>query len=310
MDIVSTLMLLLGLAMIPYGANGLVKHTKTLGEQLNVSQVLIGTLVLGFGSSLPELAVSLDAALLGHPDVAIGNIVGSNIANLALVIPLTVIIYPILINQKAVKTECVIMLCVTLLFVLVTGFFGLTRVPGVIFILTLSGYLYYQRNQHPKSAASTKSESNVLPILINLAKITLYLTMLVAGAHFFLKGILALGNAIGLSEATVGAIFAAVGTALPELTISIMAARHKHTDLIFGSIIGSNVFNLIAIGGITALVAPSQVNPSLMHFDYIVLTFITVLITALLFKKDGLISRKIGVGLLCVYCAYSGYLFS
>ena len=303
----------LGLVLLILGGDFLVKGSVALAIRIRVSMVVIGLTVVSFATSAPELIVSVYSALTGHPDMAIGNVIGSNIANISLVLGLTALVYPLSFKKRLYQFDIPVMLsaCVLLAIFLFTNAL-LEAWEGFVFIVMLCILTLYLIQKSRKQEDLSK-EVNVDSI--SLFKLSFYLvsggTCLYFGSHFLVNGASGLAREIGLSERIISVSIVAFGTSVPELAASIIAALKKQKDLSIGNLIGSNIFNVLAVLGITSVVKPLAVlDESLVTNDIWWMLGISVLLYPLmfLFKKDHF-GRVEGVVLLMVYTIYIWFLF-
>lgn len=244
-----------------------------IAKKFKVSTLVIGLTIVSFGTSAPELMVSIQAALGGNPDIAIGNVVGSNVANLGLVLGITVLIFPMILDRNSLRIDWPVMMIATLLFWYFISDFVLSFYEGMIFVLLLAGYigfLFYLN----KSAKSNHLPSENLSktrwsesITIQLSMIAIGCIGLVIGADFLVDGASDIARQFGVSDHLIGVTIVAFGTSVPELATSSIAAFKKQTDISVGNLIGSNIFNLLAILGITSLIIDIPVNPIVVESD-------------------------------------------
>ncbi|MGF1607707.1 MAG: calcium/sodium antiporter [Rhodothalassiaceae bacterium] len=307
------LQLLGGLILLLVGGEALVKGSVAVAQRFGVSPMVIGLTLVGFGTSTPELVTSLQAALIGAPGLAVGNIIGSNIANSLLILGAGAVILPLRICSKALKRDGTVLVLATLLFlaVLLTG--AIPRWAGLMFLAALLAYTLYtyvsERKGGPDGVyAGEAAEVADLPprrigLIAGLVVTALGIAGVVFGADLLVTAAVSLAVAAGLSEAVIGLTLVAVGTSLPELVTSVMAAIRKHGDIAFGNVIGSNLFNILGIAGVTATVHPIAVPPEIAGFDIWVLLGTAVLLV--FFARTGhRISRWEGAALLAGYAAY------
>jgi len=305
--------LVLGLVLLIVGGDFLVKGSVALALRMRVSMVVIGLTVVSFATSAPELIVSLYSALSGHPDMAIGNVIGSNIANISLVLGLTAIVYPLSFKKRLYQFDIPVMLSACVLFAIFLFTNALLEAwEGFVFIVLLGLLTLYLIQKSRKQELLSK-EVNVNSI--SLFKLSFYLvsggTFLYFGSHFLVNGASGLAREIGLSERIISVSIVAFGTSVPELAASIIAALKKQKDLSIGNLIGSNIFNVLAVLGITSMVKPIAVlDQSLLTNDIWWMLGISVLLYPLmfLFKKDHF-GRVEGLVLLMVYSIYILFLF-
>lgn len=298
--------LLFGLVILLIGGEFLVRGAITFAKSLKVSPLIIGLTVVSFGTSAPELLVSLQAALNGSPDLAIGNVIGSNIANLALVLGLTVLILPMVVDKSSLFLNWLVMIVATLLFYV----FSITNQKivfweGLILFSSLIVYLLYFFFNSSATASHSEIDDNkndkiwIALIYFISGSVGLYFgaKILVSSAEIIAIDVL------GISEAVVGSTIVAFGTSLPELVSSSVAAFRKQPGISIGNLIGSNIFNLLAVIGITSIITPVSVYETFLQFDFYWLIIISIIIgpVLMLFKKVG---RIIGFFLLLFYIAY------
>lgn len=303
----------LGLVLLILGGDFLVKGSVALALRMRVSMVVIGLTVVSFATSAPELIVSVYSALTGHPDMAIGNVIGSNIANISLVLGLTALVYPLSFKKRLYQFDIPVMLSACVLFAIFLFTNALLEAwEGFVFIVLLGLLTLYLIQKSRKQELLSK-EVNVNSI--SLFKLSFYLvsggTFLYFGSHFLVNGASGLAREIGLSERIISVSIVAFGTSVPELAASIIAALKKQKDLSIGNLIGSNIFNVLAVLGITSMVKPIAVlDQSLLTNDIWWMLGISVLLYPLmfLFKKDHF-GRVEGLVLLMVYTIYILFLF-
>ena len=294
------ILLLAGLVLLFVGGDWLVKGASAIAARLNVPPMIVGLTIVGFGTSTPELLVSLEAALSGQP--GIGNVIGSNIANILLIGGITALVAPLLTPFAPLKRDLTVMICATLALPLVlwSGTIGPTE--GSLLLLGLAGYLFVSiRNIDRSSPAAPTTLSTAKAIGLML----LGLGALVYGADLLVGSASALARTFGISEAMIGLSIVAVGTSLPELATSLTAALRGQRDIAIGNIIGSNIFNLLFILGLTALISPIPVAARFLTIDTPVVLIATLFLGALVALK-GQISRRTGVTMLLSYLGYIG----
>lgn len=310
-----------GLIVLTLGAEFLVRGAVRLAERFGVSPLLIGLTVVGFGTSTPELVTSIRGALAGSPGIAVGNIVGSNIFNVLVILGLAAIIAPLAVRATALRRDGVMVIATTLLFVLVGWLWTLDRVVGLGFLALLAGYLTYAYRQERAPAdghtaafdkgqalgeldpaarpAPQQAGGWVGPVLLVLGG----LGMLVVGSGWFVGGAIELARLLGVSETLIGLTIVAAGTSMPELATSALAAIRRQTDVAIGNILGSNIYNILGIGGVTALIAPTAIPPEIVSFDNLVMLGVAVALMALMFTGRR-VSRIEGTTLLAAYGVY------
>ena len=260
--------ILAGLMLLFIGGHYLVEHAVLLAKKLGLSPLVISITIVAFGTSAPELVVSVDAVLNDYDDLVLGNIIGSNIANMMLVLPVAAIIFPLTVSKKIVWLEGGVMIGATALFAGLCLMGQMSILAGVVLLSVLLGFILfsiYNSDQplHDIEDQDKPSSSGIKDGVM----IILSLLALAFGSRLFVEGAVDLSRLLGVSEAVIGLTVVAVGTAAPELITVAIAAWQKQTDVVIGNILGSNVFNLLAIGGVAALVAPISVDDHFITVD-------------------------------------------
>ncbi len=309
----------LGLVLLVAGAELLVRGASRLAARLGISPLVIGLTVVAFGTSAPELAVSVQAGLAGQADIAVGNIVGSNIFNVLFILGLAALIVPLVVSRQLVRLEVPLVIGVSVLFLVmaldgrISGFDGMLLFAGIV------AYTVFTVRQSRKESAAVRAEyaqkygdgqsaeRGRLPLQIAL--IVAGLVLLVLGAHWLVGGAVVIARHFGVSELIIGLTIVAAGTSLPEAATSIMAALRGERDIAVGNVVGSSIFNILAIAGIASMVTPGglEVAPALIRFDIPVM--IAVALACLpIFASGHLIARWEGALFLGYYAAYVLYL--
>ena len=298
-------LLIVGLIVLVIGGDLLVKGAVTIAKNFKISPLVIGMTIVSFGTSAPELLVSLQAALDGAPGISIGNVVGSNIANLALVLGVTVLIFPIIPERQTKVVDWPMMLLATVLFYLFSLDNIIQRWEGFVLFAILSVFTYIlirnSRRENKKidpEIDEVKGSTIIGFLLILGGLIGLYL-----GSDWFVKGAIDIAKIFNLSDRTIGVTVVAFGTSAPELVASTVAAYRKQTDISVGNLIGSNIFNIMAVLGITSMVKPIEVSEKVLSFDMYWVIGIALAMLPILFigKRIG---RTKGIALLASYIAY------
>ena len=302
-------MLALGLGLLTLGAEFLVRGAISLANRLGMPPLLIGLTVVGFGTSMPELLVSLQAAFDGAPAIAVGNVVGSNIANILLILGLAAAISPIAARIANLNRDLVMMLFAALVM-LGVGFAGGIGVgAGLTMVLILAAYLTWVIRTDRRPATQEEAE-----LMLKLAgwKEALFiaggLAGLFIGAHLLVGAATAIAREYGISEAVIGLTIVAVGTSLPELATSVVAAFRRHAEVALGNVVGSNIFNILGILGLTGLTGYVPVDPDMAAFDIPFMLGVSLLLIALILAA-GRIGRLAGSTMLIAYAAYVAWLF-
>ena len=318
----SYLILIISLVGIVFGAEFLVAGSVSVARRYKVSDFVIGAAIVGIGTSMPELVVSFFGALKGNADVAIGNVVGSNIFNVLGILGLTAICFPIAIDRKNMTFEIPFCIGVSVILTLLAlNFFNGTpatigRVDGIILLLLFVGYMYYSfvrdRNE-PTPDPSLKGRENdeeiqcILPVWKALLKIVGGLALLITSCDFFVDNAIVIAKSWGVSDAIISLTLIACGTSLPELAASVAAACKKNTQLALGNIVGSNIFNILLILGVSSQVMP-LVSADITIVDYAVM--IAAAAFPLLFGFKGKIGRVGGAVMLLCFALYTWYLIA
>ncbi len=310
------LFLLLGLGILIIGGEFLVRGAVGLSASFKISPMIIGLTVVSFGTSVPELLVSIQSALAGNPGIAVGNVVGSNIANLALVLGITVMIFPIIAEKQTKILDYPVMIFASLLFYVLAINLTIGFWEGFLFVVLLLLFVYYlihktrrenriSKDNIPSLQETIKEESNEKPISLksSLFFLTLGLIGLYFGSEWFVGGAVGIAKALELSDSVIGVTVVAIGTSAPELVASIMAALKKQSDISVGNLVGSNIFNVFAVLGITGMVKPIDIEQSVMDFDMLWMIGISLLLIPILYLGDK-ISRVKGFLLFSCYIAY------
>jgi cation:H+ antiporter len=307
--ITTLLILVLGLVLLYFGAEGLVRGSSSLALRLGVGPLLVGLTVVAFGTSTPELVVSLKAAYLGQGDISVGNVVGSNICNIGLILGFSALIIPIKVASQIVRVDTPIMIGVTALALFLLHDGSLSRMEGVILFALLVGYVLFSIRLAKNQATDPLAEEFTEEIKVSkwgvwqdVAFIAAGLVMLVFGARFLVDAAIDIAKAAGLSEAVIGLTIVAVGTSLPEFATSLVAALKKEADIAVGNVVGSNIFNILGILGISAAVTPLS-STGITDIDLGVMAAFAVVLW--IFSRTGYrITRGEGFFLLVTYIAY------
>ncbi|MEI4262585.1 calcium/sodium antiporter [Roseovarius sp. D0-M9] len=293
----------LGLIGLFFGGDALVRGAVGFARRMAISPLLIGLTVVGFGTSTPELLVSVDAALGGVPDVALGNVIGSNIANVLLIVGATALIWPITVAGATLRRDTGVMVAASLALAAIFALGDVGRLAGAVLIAALAGYLVWAYVQPGDAAPDEADLPPPMPVLRALLWLAGGLVALLFGAQFLVDGAVAIARDAGLSEAFIGLTIVAVGTSLPELATSVVAAFRRQSAIAIGNVVGSNIFNILGILGVTAVITPIPVAPRFVGFDVPVMIAASLLLTALLLMRAK-IGRVIGALMLAGYAGY------
>ncbi len=319
MDSLTLLMLFGGLLLLTAGGELLVRGASKLAQAVGISPLVVGLTVVAFGTSSPELAVSVNAALSGNADIAVGNVVGSNIFNILFILGLSAIIVPLVVAQQLIRTEVPIMIGVSILMWILSLGGHLSRWEGIVLFAGILFYTFYliraSRKERKEIREEYEQEFGASPtrsaraILVQILLIVGGLVLLVLGSGWLVDGAIAMARALGVSELVIGLTIIAAGTSLPEVATSVIAAVRKERDIAVGNVIGSNIFNILCVLGLTSVVSPAGINvsPAALAFDIPVMTAVAVASLPILFTGHQ-IARWEGFVLLFYYVAYTLYL--
>ena len=296
-----------GILLLYYGANYLVKGAANIARILGIKPIVVGLTVVAFGTSMPEFLVGLQAAIRGENDIAIGNIVGSNIANIALILGISAVISPLVINFKSIKKELTILLFGSVIFS-VAIFYGTNLIIGLVFISIMIAfiiYLIFHPGEAPIQEELPKSDNSIPK---NIVFIIIGSIGLIFGSKFLIDSAIFFARIFKVPEIVIGMTIVAVGTSLPELAASVIASIKKQSDISIGNIIGSNIFNMFFVVGGVSLIKNIEVNKSIYSFEIPVMILLTVLLFPIIAKDKGL-KRTSGIMLLIIYIGFNFYLF-
>lgn len=309
--------LISGIVVLYFGAVWLVRGASRLASSLGVSPIVVGLTVVSLGTSAPELVVCLVAALQGNPGLAIGNVMGSNLANIGLILGLTSLIHPLEVKHRVVWREMPVMLLITFAIYPIAFDRVLSRMDGFMLLLVLLAYLVWVfRSGHPdeiksshgpRDSMATSEEAASLLNLKDIGHVVLGSAFLVLGGYCIVKGAVEVASALGISEVIIGLTVVAIGTSLPELATSLVAAMRQEVDIAVGNIIGSNIFNLTAIFGTTAIVRPIMIPETVLSRELAGVVFMSLLLLPIL-RNGWQIKRWEGALLLTAYIGMGWWL--
>ncbi len=309
---IDTLMIIAGLILLFVGGEFLVKGSVSLARNLGLSKVLVSSVIIGFGTSMPEMTVSVGAALKGSSDISLGNVVGSNIANILLIVGVAALICPILVEDKKIRRDISMMLFATVILCALALYGVIGLVSGLLMFSFLLAFIFYCYQQDRSSKAVEVTSGNE-EIILPLSKSSVYslsgLVLLIGGAYMLVEGGISLARNFGLSEAVIGLTIVAVGTSLPELATSMIASLKKQGDVVIGNILGSNFFNILAILGITSMIKPVIIIEQIMNFDLWVMLGVAIFLSIFLWVPFK-INRIIGSFMVLLYVSYTAYLYT
>lgn len=312
------LILIVSLALIVYGANWLVDGASAIARRAGISEFVIGLTIVGFGTSCPELVVSLTGAIQGNSDVSVGNVVGSNIFNILLILGLTAIIAPLAVTDSNRKRDIPITLLVTFLLVFcgmsssIAGIGrcdSLSRIEGIVFLIIFAAYLYYCFKSDSGASDEDESGRKINSIWVAILLVAAGLAGLIFGGKFFVNSATAIAGMLGVSDKFIAITVLAGGTSLPELATCIVAAAKHKQQLALGNILGSNVFNILLILGASAVVSPlSLAGMNMIDIGTLLLSAVLIWLWTYTGRRDR-IDRWEGAVLLLTFAAYYVYLF-
>lgn len=297
------LFVMLGLAGLFVGGEFLVRGSVAVARSFGISPLLIGLTVVGFGTSMPELLVSVDAALRGLPDIALGNVVGSNIANILLIIGASALLWPITLAGSFPKRDLATMLMAALLLLPLFALGAVGRSAGMVLVGGLVVYLVLAFQGARGEQEVEPDATLAMPLWVAGGLVVVGLLALLVGARLLIDGAVAIARDFGLSEAFIGLTIVAVGTSLPELATSLVAALRRQSDIAIGNVVGSNIFNILGILGVTAIITPIPVAARFLAFDLPVMLVASLLLAGLLLFRWSL-GRPVGLLMLVAYAAY------
>jgi cation:H+ antiporter len=315
--VLNILLFFVGLAGLYFGAEWLVKGASRFARSFNLKPVVIGLTIVAFGTSTPELVTSVLAGIKHLNDIAIGNIVGSNIANIGLILGLAALIQPLKVDMKLIIREMPIVVGISLLLYFMGWNGVLSRHEGMILLVGIIVYILYVYRMAIKESKSVEQEYLEFEDHLGIAGnrkskdiffILIGLGALVGGAHFLVNSAIYIARVIGISDLVIGLTVVAVGTSLPELATSMIAAIRKESDISIGNVLGSNIFNILAILGLAAIIQPLQINTASLRVDMPVMILFAICLIPIITWKFVL-SRFQGVLLLIGYVAYVLWLF-
>ncbi|MDD3878019.1 MAG: calcium/sodium antiporter [Bacteroidales bacterium] len=315
------ILFIIGFILLITGAEWLVTGSASVAKKFNISEMVIGLTIVSIGTSAPELIVNVIASLNGNSEIAIGNIFGSNIANVLLILGLTALIYPVPIRKNTIRTDIPFVLIATLLVGFlanshlsnlnndsVQGELSVNFLEGALLLLFFLIFISYALKINKKNTDEPEQNIKEKPMKISVALIAIGITCLFFGGKWVVDGAVAISGILGLSEGFVGLTIVAVGTSLPELVTSIVAARRKNVDIAVGNVIGSNIFNLLWVIGLSAMINPLNFKV-INNLDILVMIFSTLLILVVVtFNKKFYIARWSGALFVSLYIIYIAYL--
>lgn len=312
MDMMTALLLLAGLVLLTFGADVLVKGASSLAGSLGISPLVIGLTVVAFGTSAPEMSVSVSSAFKGSAEIAVGNVVGSNICNVLLILGLSAMAASLVVQKQLVRFDIPLMIYGSFIVFLMSIDGQISRLDGLLLFAGIVAYtVFLILEARREGVAKTDSAEAIFaqPMWKNVLYIAIGLLMLIVGSQWLVDGAVAIAKHLGLSELVIGLTIVAVGTSLPELATSVMASLKGERDIAVGNILGSNIFNIGAVLGISGLVAPQglPVAQSLLMVDIPVMILVALLCLPI-FLANYTVTRLDGLAFLVSYAAYLVYI--
>lgn len=311
--------LIAGLALLVWSADKFVDGAAATARYAGMPPLLIGMVIIGFGTSAPEMVVSALASLQGNPGLALGNAYGSNITNIALILGLTALISPIAVSSQVIRKEIPILLGITLLSgaLLMDGHLGRTDalILGLVFVVLMGWSIWAGitgKGDALDADVNVEIDSEAMPLKKAIFWLLVGLVLLVGASRLLVWGAVTIAQGFGISDLVIGLTIVAIGTSLPELASSLMAIKKKEHDLALGNVLGSNLFNTLAVVGIAAGIAPLDVDPAVLSRDWSLMMGLTLLLLVMCLgrKGQGRINRVEGGLLLCVFIGYTGWLLA
>ncbi len=304
--------IILGLILLTYGADQFVSGAASIAYNFGISPMIIGLTIVGFATSAPEILVGAIAALDGKTELAIGNALGSNIANIGLVLGLTALLMPITVQSRTLRHEYIIMMSAGLIAFMLLFNLELSRLDGIILMLAMAlvAYIIVQIGRHASKADPLSNEfDRELSETVNNKKAVflfcLGLVLLLSGAELLIKNAVFIAKSFGISDLVIGLTIVAIGTSLPELATSIMSVIKKETDIAIGNIVGSNIFNMLMVLGIPAIIYPVNFDMIVLSRDFLAMFILTLLMGWMVFiQSSGKFSRGEGFTLLSCFFIY------
>lgn len=316
--LIAILGIIAGLALLVWSAGRFIDGASVAASHARVPPLIIGMVIIGFGTSLPELIVSTMAALDGSPELAIGNALGSNIVNIGLILGITAVIHPIVVHSSVVRRELPLLLITCLAFGGLVADASLPRTDACLLLLAFAGFLGWTLVTGLRSSGDSLTqdsdaeiEARKMPLGAAIFWVIIGLLLLLLGSRLLVWSAETIARSLGISDLIIGLTIVAVGTSLPELVTSVMAARKGEHDMAIGNIIGSNMFNLLAVVGCAAAVTPvSELSPAMFTRDWLSMLLLTLALIVMSygFGRPGRINRVEGVLLLVTYVLYNGWL--
>jgi len=311
-------LLVVGLVFLFLGGEAILRGSIAIARRLKLSTLLVSMVIVGFGTSLPELMVSVTAALGGAPNIALGNVVGSNIANILLILGLAAILAPVSCGGREIKRDALAVLIASIVLVALSFNGVIGRSAGVGMVAALIAYLTYaffveRRNQKKGEELLQRVERDVSVPRMAFSTALLFslagLVFLAGGAYALVEGATSIAKVLGVSDAIIGLTIVAIGTSLPELATVIVAAYRRHADVVMGNIMGSNLFNALGILGTTAIITPMPVAGRIADIDIWIMLGVAVVLAPMIWRRAS-IGRLEGIAFVSLYALYTAWVYS
>lgn len=323
----SWLILIAGLVLLVAGGELLVRGSVRVARAAGISPLVVGLTLVGFGTSTPELVASVQASLAGSPGIAYGNIVGSNIGNILLILGVTALLAPITVTSNALKRDGLVMIGAALVFALLAALITLDGIVGAVFVISLVAYVYLAYRQESslaqgdhgavfdKSEATQVTDPALDPQQVPNGRLSASLGiaafgigLVILGGYLLVEGAVTVARQLGISETVAGLTIVAVGTSMPEFATSVIAALRRQSEIAFGNIVGSNIYNILGIGGFTAMMSSAPVPEQIVRVDNPVMIAASLLVVVLAYT-GGKINRAEGALLLAGYTGYVAWIW-
>lgn len=309
------LMMAAGLVILFIAGEGLLRGSVSIATQAGLSKLLVSAVIIGFGTSMPEMTVSVGAALKNAPEIALGNVVGSNIANILLIVGLAAVLYPLAIPAAAVRRDVLAMMGAAITLCLLAVFNLMNAATGALMLGALVCYLTYcyradkkaSRNAASRETAEEPGDKPLKPAIAILMCVV-GLAGLVGGAQLLVTGAVSIARDFGISEAVIGLTIVAVGTSLPELATAAVASMRRHNEVVIGNILGSNVFNIFCILGVTTMVKPIAAEGRIVTTDIWIMLAVSAFLSIFLWRGTRM-GKPAGIVMLAAYAAYTAWLY-
>lgn len=319
------LLLVIGFILLIKGADYFVEGSSKLAAKIGIPSLIVGLVVVSIGTSLPELGISVTSSIQGKNDMAVGNIIGSNIFNILIVLGAAAAVSPIVINKKQIKKDYLVTYCASVLFLILTftgllggGSLHLTRIDGILLIACCIFYVLYlgksinsDKNKNTEGKLEEAEDSENIKVLPNLIKFFVGITAIGFGSSIVVRSASNIGISYGMSEQLVGLTIASIGSSLPELVTSVVASRKGENEIALGNALGSCIFNILLIIGVSSILSPITVDASLIVdflFDIFILTVLGIIVFHNTKKETKILKRAEGIFLILLYIGYFSYI--